>query len=165
MSPPLIIVSKSTIVVFPPWISSPAELTPPSYPSVHAESRSKTEFCCNCILIVKATSDCSMAILCWGIILQQLYRMESLLALVLIRFHQFQGQLSKPISDSWYAIVFGIFSREFDLIPIKKLVIGIRLENYLLNIPCPSRNKSASGFALLILSTRVTLERRIIALQ
>jgi hypothetical protein len=61
--------------------------------------------------------------------------------------------------------VFGIFSREFDLIPIKKLVIYIRLENCLLNIPCPSGNKSASGFALLILSTRVTLEQRIIASQ
>ncbi len=86
MLPPLIIVSEFTIVVFPPWISPPAKLTSPSYPSVQAESFIKTEFCPNQILIGKATSDCSMAILCWGIILQQLYRLESLLALVLIRF-------------------------------------------------------------------------------
>ncbi len=35
---PMIIVSKSIIVVFPPWISPPAELTLPSWPSFQAES-------------------------------------------------------------------------------------------------------------------------------
>jgi hypothetical protein len=62
--PPLTIVSGSTIVVFLLWISPPAEVTLPSYPSVQSESRSKTEFCCNRILIGKATSDCSIAIWC-----------------------------------------------------------------------------------------------------
>jgi hypothetical protein len=51
-------------VVFLPWISPPAELTLPSYPSVQAKSHSKTEFCRNRILIGKATSDCSIAIWC-----------------------------------------------------------------------------------------------------
>ncbi len=40
LSPPLIIVSESTIVVFLPWISPPTKLTLPSYPSVQAKLRS-----------------------------------------------------------------------------------------------------------------------------
>jgi hypothetical protein len=91
----------------------------PSLPSFQAELQRKTEFCCNRILIGKATSNCSLANWCSGIILQQLYRPKSLLALVLIHFFSAKDccpSLSQ-IRDRLLYLAF--YFREFDLIPIK----------------------------------------------